>query len=113
MLLLRQPACTELCPTLTVVHSRAQAIDTVTHNEMYFAALPLVHPRARREYSGRTTRAEPFTRSDLTLHSNVWASNVIGCLSPWYAATCTGPRRLCFDQTQRCHTLLAVGSHRN
>lgn len=55
---------------------------------MFFAALPLVHPRARREFSGRTSRAEPFTRSDLTLHSNVWHSNVIGCLSPWYNQEC-------------------------
>jgi len=67
----------------TCVPNAQQAIDTVTRNEMYFAALPLVHPRARREFSGRTTRAEPFTRSDLTLHSNVWSSNVVGCLSPW------------------------------
>jgi hypothetical protein len=71
-------------------HARAltraalQAINEVSSSEMFFAALPLVHPRARREFSGRTSRAEPFTRSDLTLHSNVWHSNVIGCLSPWY-----------------------------
>jgi hypothetical protein len=64
--------------------AHVQAINEVSSQEMFFAVLPLVHPRARREFSGRTSRAEPFTRSDLTLHSNVWSSNVIGGLSPWY-----------------------------
>eukprot|EP00802_Teleaulax_amphioxeia_P009695 Tamp_09716.p1 GENE.Tamp_09716~~Tamp_09716.p1 ORF type:complete len:607 (+),score=96.89 Tamp_09716:138-1958(+) len=65
------------------VPNAQQAINEVSSQEMFFAVLPLVHPRARREFSGRTSRAEPFTRSDLTLHSNVWSSNVIGGLSPW------------------------------
>eukprot|EP00960_Hanusia_phi_P016600 488865-Hanusia_phi.AAC.2 len=63
--------------------SAQQSIDVVSQSEMYFAVLPLVHPRARREFSGRTERSEPFTRSDLTLPSNIWSSNVIGALSPW------------------------------
>mmetsp|Transcript_2166 Transcript_2166/g.5001 ORF Transcript_2166/g.5001 Transcript_2166/m.5001 type:complete len:605 (-) Transcript_2166:334-2148(-) len=67
----------------TCVPNAQQAIESLTGSEMYFCVLPLAHPRARREYDGKTERNEPFTRSDLTLPSNVWASNVVGALSPW------------------------------
>ena len=59
------------------------AIESLTPNEMYFAVMPLAHPRSRREYNDVVKRDEPFTRSDLTLPSNVWSTNVIGALSPW------------------------------
>ena len=42
------------------------AMEQLRGNEMHFAVLPLVHPRARREFRQKTSREEPFTRSDLT-----------------------------------------------
>jgi len=45
------------------------AMEQLRGNEMHFAVLPLVHPRARREFRQKTSREEPFTRSDLTLSS--------------------------------------------
>jgi hypothetical protein len=60
-------------------------MDTVSRFHMQFGVLPLVHPRARREFRDKTVRDEPFTRSDLMLSSHTWSSNVVGALSPWYA----------------------------
>uniref|UniRef100_A0A6U2IWI4 Protein arginine N-methyltransferase n=1 Tax=Hemiselmis andersenii TaxID=464988 RepID=A0A6U2IWI4_HEMAN len=67
----------------TCVPDAHTVMDALRGNEMHFAVLPLVHPRARREFANKTVRDEPFTRSDLTLSSHAWSTNVVGALSPW------------------------------
>ncbi|XP_038070287.1 protein arginine N-methyltransferase 5-like [Patiria miniata] len=50
-----------------------------------FAAMPLVHPRFKREFlEGKAKdRQGAFARSDLFLSSQDWSSLVVGKLSPW------------------------------
>jgi protein arginine N-methyltransferase 5 len=49
-----------------------------------FIAVPLVHPRHRRDTQGVSTNREAaFTRSDLLLPSSSWTRSVVGKLSEW------------------------------
>ena len=49
-----------------------------------FLAVPLVHPRQRRDAQGTSQHREgAFTRSDLLLPSSSWTRSVVGKLSEW------------------------------
>lgn len=49
-----------------------------------FVAVPLVHPRQRRDAQGTSQYREgAFTRSDLLLPSSSWTRSVVGKLSAW------------------------------
>jgi type II protein arginine methyltransferase len=48
-----------------------------------FIALPLFHPRNRRDAAICEGRAGPITRSDMDLDSDKWISHIIGCISSW------------------------------
>lgn len=51
---------------------------------LVFAAIPLFHPRFRRDNNGISDgRSGPKTRSDRVIESNKWISNIVGVLSPW------------------------------
>nr|XP_006816923.1 PREDICTED: protein arginine N-methyltransferase 5-like [Saccoglossus kowalevskii] len=50
-----------------------------------FVAVPIVHPRFKREFLSGAPKDRPgaFTRSDLLLSSHDWSSLVVGKTSPW------------------------------
>ncbi|XP_077982145.1 protein arginine N-methyltransferase 5-like [Glandiceps talaboti] len=50
-----------------------------------FVAVPIVHPRFKREFVSGAAKDRPgaFTRSDLLLSSHDWSSLVVGKVSPW------------------------------
>ena len=83
---------------LTCVRELPGALDAAVAAGFDFAALPLFHPRGRREGGGggggaphHPPREEPPTRSDLTLDSARWTTSVVGALSPWLALDSSDP----------------------
>lgn len=59
-------------------------LNVAAKSHLEFVVIPLFHPRLRRDdLNISDTRQSAVTRSDLTLTSQQWISNVIGLLSEW------------------------------
>lgn len=69
-----QKCCTDIKSTLT----------SVLGDGFDFIAVPLVHPRNRRDVTGTSkARESAFTKSDLLLQSSNWTRSVVGKVSEW------------------------------
>ena len=62
---------------LSCVKDISLAIQSASESNFQFIVAPLFHPRLRHA----AITDEPATRSDVVLHSNSWAKQVVGMLS--------------------------------
>nr|CAG4649143.1 EOG090X028A [Scapholeberis mucronata] len=62
----------------------SNALQISTEAKYDFAALPIAHPRHRRDFScgSQATRLTAFTRADLILNSSDWSTLIVGKVSP-------------------------------
>ena len=69
----------------TCVSNLPPLLGEVIEDGFDFVAVPLVHPRQRRDAQGVSDKARlgAFTRSDLLLPSSSWTRSVVGQLSAW------------------------------
>ena len=59
-------------------------LNVAIKNKFDFMAIPLVHPRNRRDDCGVSSRRlEPLTRSDKMLGSDKWTTSIVGKVSNW------------------------------
>jgi protein arginine N-methyltransferase 5 len=59
------------------------ALSFAANSKIEFLAIPLFHPRFRRDNRGISdSREGPISRSDLVLPSKDWISNIVGKISP-------------------------------
>lgn len=59
-------------------------LNNAVENKFDFMAIPLVHPRNRRDDVGISSRRlEPLTRSDKMLGSDKWTTSIVGKVSDW------------------------------
>ncbi|CAM9492940.1 unnamed protein product, partial [Ectocarpus sp. 12 AP-2014] len=59
-------------------------LDDARKDHFDFVAIPLVHPRFKRDALGVSSRREdPLTRSDFLLDSRQWSSLIVGKISEW------------------------------
>ena len=77
----QSPAPASIGLDLSSVRDLEESLDAAVHAGFEFAAVPLFHPRHRRE--GAPQRDVPATRSDLVLGSSRWTTSLVGKLSPW------------------------------
>ncbi|XP_072169677.1 protein arginine N-methyltransferase 5-like [Diadema setosum] len=70
---------------LSCVPDISNSMQLASYGGFDFVALPIVHPRFKREFvEGKAKdRIAPFARSDLLLPSQDWSSLVVGKLSAW------------------------------
>ncbi|CAM9392438.1 unnamed protein product, partial [Scytosiphon promiscuus] len=59
-------------------------LDDARQDHFDFVAIPLVHPRFKRDALGVSSKREdPLTRSDFLLDSRQWSSLIVGKISEW------------------------------
>lgn len=60
------------------------ALQIATEAKYDFAAMPIAHPRHKRDFSGNSQarRLTAFTRADLILNSSDWSTLIVGKISP-------------------------------